>query len=60
MEEDRKELARLRRVAAEIAARVHDIVEERLLEDYGALPGLAAELVAACDAFHAFRRAKAL
>jgi hypothetical protein len=35
-------------------------VKERLLEEYAALPGLAAELVAACEAFHAFKRAKGL
>lgn len=58
MEDEKRELARLRRVAAEIAARIHDIVEERLLSDYRELPGLAEELVAACDAFHAFRQAK--
>lgn len=60
MEDDRKELARLRRVVAEIAARIHDIVEERVLVDYGALPGLASEIGAACDAYHAFKREKGL
>lgn len=60
MEDDRKELARLRRLVAEVAARIHDIVEERVLVDYGALPALAAELTTACEAYHAFKREKGL
>ncbi len=60
MEDDRKELARRRRVVAEIAARIHDIVEERVLSDYRDLPALAAEIASACDAYHAFRREKGL
>lgn len=59
-DDDRKDLARRRRVVAELAARIHDIVEERVLSDYGALPALAAEIAAACDAYHAFRREKGL
>ena len=60
MQDDRKELARLRRIVAELAGRIHDIVEERVLSDYGELPGLSAELGAACVAYHAFRREKEL
>lgn len=60
MDDERKELARLRRVVAELAGRIHDIVEERVLTEYGALPALAAELGVACDAYHAFKRDKGL
>ena len=60
MDDDRKELARRRRLVAEVAARIHDIVEERVLTDYADLPALAAELAAACEAYHAFRRDKGL
>jgi hypothetical protein len=60
MDDDRKELARLRRIVAELAGRVHDIVEERVLTDHGALPALVAALSAACEAYHAFRRDRGL
>lgn len=60
MDEDRKELARLRRMVADVAGRIHDIVEERVLSDYVALPALAAELSQACEAYHAFRQLKGL
>ncbi len=60
MDDGRKELARLRRVVAELAGRIHDVVEERVLTDYAALPALAAELATACEAFHAFRRERGL
>ncbi len=60
MEDDRRELARLRRVVADVAGRIHDVVEERVLSDYGALPALAAELGRACEAYHAFRAEKGL
>lgn len=60
MDDDRKELARLRRLVADVAARIHDIVEERVLTDYPALPALATELGVACEAYHAFKREKGL
>jgi hypothetical protein len=60
MEDDRKELARLRRVVAEVAAKIHDLVEERVLSEFAALPALAAELTAACEGYHAFKREKGL
>lgn len=56
MAEPRQELARRRRVVADVAARIHDLVEERALTGYAELPGLAAELVAAAEAYHALRQ----
>ncbi len=58
--DDHKELARLRRRVADVAGRIHDLVEERVLSDYVALPALAAELGLACEAYHAFRKEKGL
>lgn len=46
--EQKKELARLKRLATELAGQVHDIVEESLWTRYSELPGIAAELVKAC------------
>ena len=54
-QDKKKELAKLRRKANEIAADIHDIVEERLMTDYNDLPQLAEEAVKACEAFHAFK-----
>jgi hypothetical protein len=50
-EEAKKEAAKRKRIAQEIAGRIHDIVEETLWDDYGKLPSLAEELVAACDRY---------
>jgi len=54
-QEKKKELAKLRRKANEIAADIHDIVEERLMTDYNDLPRLAEDAVKACETFHAFK-----
>ena len=44
----KKELARLKRLATELAGQVHDIVEEGLWTRYIELPQLTQDLVAAC------------
>jgi len=33
-EEEKRELARLKRLASEVAAKIHDVVEETLWSDY--------------------------
>ena len=55
--EAKKELAKLRRAAVELAAQVHDIVEERLWEDYAQLPSLGEQIVTAVKAVEAFKEA---
>ncbi len=47
---DSKELARLRRKACEVAAQIHDIVEERLWQDHTELPDLCQQLLTAIAA----------
>jgi len=46
-----KEVKKRKRIATEWAAQVHDLVEERLLEDYSSLGELAENTVAACEAW---------
>lgn len=40
-----KEQARLKHKACELAAQIHDIVEERLWQDYRQLPNLCQRLI---------------
>jgi len=43
--ENPKEIAKLKRQCSEIAARIHDVVEENLWTDYLLLPELSRELI---------------
>lgn len=54
--EARKELAKLKRVAIELAAKIHDIVEETLWEDYTKLPVLSEQITKAIEEAEEFRR----
>ena len=51
----RKELAKLKRLAQELAGAIHDIVEETLWQEYEQLPALSQKLVAAVERAEAFR-----
>lgn len=51
----KKEWAKLKREASDLAAEVHDIVEERLWSDFERLPALADQLKAACERANAFK-----
>jgi hypothetical protein len=51
----KKEYAKLKRVAVELAGEVHDIVEDTLWVKYGELPGLSAKIVEAITEAEAFR-----
>jgi len=51
----KKELAKRRRVATEIAGEIHDIVEDTLWSDYSRLPELSSKLIEACQAVEAFK-----
>ena len=56
----KKELARLKRLAVEIASQIHDIVEDTLWSDYVKMPDLAASLVAAVEEANNFKNANGL
>ena len=47
--EEKKQLAKLKRIATEIAGQIHDVVEENLWTDFNQMPLLSEKLVAACE-----------
>lgn len=55
-QELKKELAKLKRQAQELAGAIHDIVEETLWQEYGQLPDLSAKLVQAVESAEHFRQ----
>jgi len=55
-QDSKKELARLKRLAQELAGAIHDIVEETLWQEYEQLPALSQKLVAAVERAEAFMR----
>jgi hypothetical protein len=46
-----KDVKRLKRIAGEWAAQLHDLVEERLPAGYQEIPGIAQSTYAACEAW---------
>ncbi len=56
----KQELAKLRRLATELAGAIHDVVEESLWQEYGRLPELSHQLVAAVEKAEAFRKEQGL
>lgn len=46
-----KEVKKLKRIAGEWAAQLHDLVEERLPAAYEEIPGIAQSTYAACKAW---------
>ena len=56
LQELKKELAKLKRQAQELAGAIHDIVEETLWQEYGQLPDLSAKLVQAVESAEQFRQ----
>ena len=46
-----KEVKKLKRIAGEQAAQLHDLVEERLPAGYEEIPGIAQATYAACKAW---------
>jgi hypothetical protein len=44
----KKEVSQKKRIATEWASQIHDLVEDRLLSDYAALPELAQRTHEAC------------
>ena len=57
---NRKELAKLKREAVEVASAIHDIVEDTLWVDYVKLPELSQKLVQACEIHNKFKEEKGL
>jgi hypothetical protein len=51
----KKELARRKRIAIDIASEIHDIVEDSLWVDYDKMPGLSEKLVAAVQEANRFK-----
>jgi tRNA nucleotidyltransferase (CCA-adding enzyme) len=51
----KKELAKRKRMAVEIASEIHDIVEDTLWTDYDKMPELSQRLVAAVADANAFK-----
>ncbi len=56
----KKELARLKRLATEIASQIHDIVEDTLWSDYVKMPALAEKLYTSVEAANDYKKAHAL
>ncbi|TNJ38354.1 hypothetical protein FGF66_09295 [Chlorobaculum thiosulfatiphilum] len=51
----KKELAKRKRMAIDIASEIHDIVEDTLWVDYEKMPGLAEKLLAAVQEANRFK-----
>lgn len=56
----KKELAKLKRLATEIASQVHDIVEDTLWSDYVKMPELAQQLFDAVKTANDYKKAHSL
>jgi len=55
VKELKKELAKYKREASDIASKIHDIVEDTLWVDYVKMPDLAKELYDAVEKANAFK-----
>jgi hypothetical protein len=55
VKELKKEFARRKRIASDIASEIHDIVEDTLWVEYEKMPALAEKLVAAVQDANRFR-----
>lgn len=51
----KKELAKRKRMAVEIASEIHDIVEDTLWTDYTKMPELSEKLIAAVEEANTFK-----
>ncbi len=60
MKEKKKELAKYKRLAVEIASEIHDIVEDTLWTDYVKMPELSQKLKAAVEEANNFKEANGL
>ena len=60
LKEKKKELAKMKRQAVELAGQVHDIVEDTLWTDYDKLLGLSEQIKAAVEEANSFKEANGL
>lgn len=62
MNEDelKKELAKRKRKATEIAGEIHDIVEDTLWSEYKNLEPLSKKLIEACENYYSFKKENSL
>ncbi len=60
MKEFKKELARRKRLAVEIASEIHDIVEDSVWTNHVKMPELAAKLVEAVGYANSYKEQKGL
>lgn len=60
MKDNKRELAKLKRLAVEIASEIHDIVEDTLWTDYVKMPELSEKLKAAVEEANSFKEANGL
>ena len=60
MKENKRELAKLRRIAMEIASEIHDIVEDTIWTNHVKLPQLSKKLYDAVEEANAFKEKYAL
>jgi len=56
----KKELAKRKRMAIEIASEIHDIVEDTLWVDYEKMPELSQKLVSAVEEANSFKQENGL
>jgi hypothetical protein len=54
--EKTKEAAKIKRQCSEIAARIHDVVEENLWTDYNLLPELSQELIEKIHVYESMKK----
>ena len=59
-QDQKKEFAKLKRLATEIAGQIHDLVEDGLWTDYPQLPALSEQLVSACQKAMDFKKSQGL
>jgi len=60
IKEKKRELAKLKRLAIEIASEIHDIVEDTLWTDYDKMVGLSEKLKVAVEEANSFKDANGL
>ncbi|MBU1659531.1 hypothetical protein KKG72_10870 [bacterium] len=58
--ENKRELAKLKRMAVEIASEIHDIVEDTLWTDYEKMIGLSQKLKVAVEEANSFKETHGL
>jgi len=56
----KKEFAKRKRIAVEIASEIHDIVEDTLWVDYNKMPELSQKLIIAVEEANSFKKEKGL